>query len=62
MNELGISFIVLATILNIGWIITGIYGSKFKDDIKWAKRCLYILTVFNDHVCLDGYFYTYLMD
>ena len=37
MNELGISFIVLATILNIGWIITGIYGSKFKDDMKWAK-------------------------
>ena len=37
MNELGISFIVLATILNIGWIVTGIYGSKFKDDIKWAK-------------------------
>lgn len=37
MIELGIPFVVLATILNIGWIVTGIYGHKFKDDLKWAK-------------------------
>ncbi|WP_428908772.1 heme o synthase [Niallia sp. Krafla_26] len=37
MSQLGTPFIVLATILNIGWIFTGIYGNKFKDDMKWAR-------------------------
>lgn len=37
MSQLGALFIAFATILNIGWIITGIYGNKFKDDLKWAK-------------------------
>ncbi|WP_066289527.1 heme o synthase [Bacillus sp. FJAT-29937] len=36
LPDLGIPFLVLATILNIGWIATGIYARKFKDDIKWA--------------------------
>ncbi|MFO1445767.1 heme o synthase [Bacillus sp. Bva_UNVM-123] len=35
--ELGLPFIILATLLNIGWVATGIYARKFKDDIKWAK-------------------------
>jgi heme o synthase len=37
MIELGIPFLTLATVLNLGWIITGIYAKKFDDDMKWAK-------------------------
>jgi len=37
LPSLGISFIILATVLNIGWLALGIYGLKLKDDIKWAK-------------------------
>jgi protoheme IX farnesyltransferase len=37
MLELGIPFLVLATILNLGWLDTGIYANKFKDDMKWAR-------------------------
>ncbi|WP_394232650.1 heme o synthase [Niallia oryzisoli] len=37
MFELGIPFVVLATVLNIGWIITGIYANRYKNDMKWAK-------------------------
>jgi len=37
MTELGIPFVVLATALNIGWILTGIYANRFNDDMKWAK-------------------------
>ncbi|MEQ2529260.1 protoheme IX farnesyltransferase [Robertmurraya yapensis] len=35
--SLGIPFLILATILNIGWLILGLYGYRKKDDIKWAK-------------------------
>ncbi|MCM3568770.1 heme o synthase [Neobacillus mesonae] len=35
--KLGIPFLILATLLNIGWLALGIYGYKIKDDIKWAK-------------------------
>jgi protoheme IX farnesyltransferase len=37
MIELGLTFVVLSTLLNIGWLATGIYAKKYKDDIKWAK-------------------------
>jgi protoheme IX farnesyltransferase len=37
MTDLGIPFVVLASVLNIGWIIAGIYTNKFKDDMKWAR-------------------------
>ncbi|HAQ07468.1 MAG TPA: protoheme IX farnesyltransferase [Bacillus bacterium] len=37
LPSLGIPFFVLATVLNIGWLALGIYGLKFKDDMKWAK-------------------------
>jgi heme o synthase len=37
LSSLGIPFLVLATVLNIGWLVLGIYGYKIKDDIKWAK-------------------------
>ena len=38
MIELGIPFLTLATVLNVGWIITGIYANRLNDDMKWAKR------------------------
>ncbi|MED1202205.1 heme o synthase [Heyndrickxia acidicola] len=34
---LGIPFVVLATLFNIGWLVLGIAGYKMKDDLKWAK-------------------------
>lgn len=37
MIELGLPFVIIATILNLGWIATGIYANRLKDDIKWAK-------------------------
>ncbi|ALC91121.1 protoheme IX farnesyltransferase [Bacillus sp. FJAT-18017] len=37
LTSLGIPFLVLATLLNIGWLALGIYGYMMKDDIKWAK-------------------------
>jgi protoheme IX farnesyltransferase len=37
LHKLGIPFLILATMLNIGWLALGIYGYKIKDDIKWAK-------------------------
>lgn len=35
--SLGNVFLILATILNVGWLALGLYGFKMKDDIKWAK-------------------------
>ncbi|MCH1623921.1 heme o synthase [Fredinandcohnia sp. SECRCQ15] len=35
--SLGIPFVVLATFLNLGWLLIGFKGFKMKDDIKWAK-------------------------
>lgn len=36
LKELGIGFILLATLLNIGWLILSVRGFKAKDDMKWA--------------------------
>ncbi|MCR2820851.1 heme o synthase [Lederbergia panacisoli] len=38
MSSLGIPFIILATLLNIGWLVIGINGYKNRDDKKWATR------------------------
>jgi heme o synthase len=37
LTALGIPFVILATILNMGWLVLGLIGYKMKDDIKWAK-------------------------
>ncbi|ANU27863.1 heme o synthase [Planococcus versutus] len=37
LMELGVGFLVLATLLNIGWLILAIRGFKVTDDLKWAK-------------------------
>jgi len=36
LTSLGVPFLILATLLNIGWVITGIYASRKKDELKWA--------------------------
>ncbi|MFY4773735.1 heme o synthase [Metabacillus sp. RGM 3146] len=35
--NLGTGFVILATVLNAGWIILALSGVKMKDDLKWAK-------------------------
>ncbi|MGB6405907.1 MAG: heme o synthase [Planococcus donghaensis] len=37
LMELGAGFIILATLLNIGWLVLAIRGFKAADDLKWAK-------------------------
>ncbi|MBF6634830.1 MAG: protoheme IX farnesyltransferase [Planococcus sp. (in: Bacteria)] len=37
LMELGTGFIILATLLNIGWLVLAIRGFKVIDDLKWAK-------------------------
>lgn len=37
LMELGTGFIILATLLNIGWLVLAIRGFKATDDLKWAK-------------------------
>lgn len=36
LTSLGMSFVILATILNIGWLFLGIYRYNKRDDMKWA--------------------------
>jgi protoheme IX farnesyltransferase len=39
LYELGTGFLILATALNIGWIIMGAKGFKNKDlEMKWATK------------------------
>ncbi|MGG3998979.1 heme o synthase [Anoxybacillus kestanbolensis] len=35
--SLGVPFLVIATLLNVGWLALGLAGFKMKDDMKWAK-------------------------
>ncbi|MGG1690217.1 protoheme IX farnesyltransferase [Bacillus ginsengihumi] len=37
LKAIGIPFVMLATIFNIGWLVLSIAGFKMKDDLKWAK-------------------------
>lgn len=37
LTSLGTPFVILTTVLNVGWMAYGLYGFKMKDDIKWAK-------------------------
>lgn len=38
LSGLGIWFIILATLLNVGWLYFGIRGFKTEDDLKWATK------------------------
>ncbi|KKE78092.1 protoheme IX farnesyltransferase [Bacilli bacterium] len=37
MTSLGMVFVVISTLLNIGWIIIGFKGFFVKEDLKWAN-------------------------
>lgn len=37
LMQLGTGFLVLATALNIGWLVLALKGFKAEDDLKWAK-------------------------
>ncbi|MBP0724777.1 heme o synthase [Bacillus sp. RG28] len=37
LHQLGLPFIILASLLNIGWIVLGIYCYRTKDDEKFSK-------------------------
>lgn len=37
LQSLGLPFLILATLLNVGWLVLGLVGNRMKDDIKWAK-------------------------
>jgi protoheme IX farnesyltransferase len=37
MSALGNAFVVFATILNVAWLILGLYGYRMKDNLKWAR-------------------------
>ncbi|SFB18435.1 protoheme IX farnesyltransferase [Lentibacillus halodurans] len=37
MASLGTAFIIIATILNVGWLALGISGFFTKNDLKWAN-------------------------
>ncbi|TQS75091.1 protoheme IX farnesyltransferase [Ornithinibacillus gellani] len=49
LTELGMPFVILATVLNIVWLGIGLSGFRMKDDMKWAnimfKTSLYYLMV-----------------
>jgi heme o synthase len=36
LSSLGTPFVVIATLLNIGWLVVSINGFFTKDDLKWA--------------------------
>lgn len=37
LQSLGLPFLILATLLNVGWLVLGLVGNRVNDDIKWAK-------------------------
>lgn len=37
LTSLGTTFVVIATILNIAWIVMGVSGFFMKSDVKWAR-------------------------
>jgi len=37
LMQLGTWFLVLATALNVGWLVLALKGFKAEDDLKWAK-------------------------
>lgn len=37
LGSLGLPFVVIATVMNLGWLIVSISGFFTKDDLKWAQ-------------------------
>ena len=43
LSSLGTTFVVLATLLNLGWLYVGLTFKKATDQTKWAKMFIYSL-------------------
>lgn len=41
LGELGTSFLIISTIMNLIWIIISIKGFFVKDNMKWANQMFY---------------------
>ena len=41
LSSLGTTFVVLATLLNLGWLYVGLTFKKATDQTKWATKCLF---------------------
>jgi len=37
LTDLGLPLVILAIVLNVGWLVLGLVGFKMKNDDKWAK-------------------------
>lgn len=51
LGELGVTFLVVASILNVGWLILGCSGFFMKNNLKWANMIFtyslnYLLVMF----------------
>lgn len=50
LSNLGTPFLVIATLLNVGWFVLGISGFFMKNNLKWANMIfiysLNYLTIF----------------
>ena len=50
LTSLGIPFVIIVSLLNVGWLAVGVSGFYMKDDLKWAnlvfKTSLYYLMIF----------------
>lgn len=44
LTQLGTTFLVVATILNVGWLVASFVGLFTKDDLKWA-RVMFVCSV-----------------
>ena len=60
MSGLGITFMVIATLLNIGWIVLGFYGFRKKDDIKFRANVCLFPKLFNNLICINDCSYILL--
>ena len=38
LSSLGTTFVVLATLLNLGWLYVGLTSLKSDDQTKWATK------------------------
>jgi protoheme IX farnesyltransferase len=57
LGSLGSIFIIIASVLNAGWLILGISGFFIKNDLKWANMIFiyslnYLLIIFLSMIAL----------
>ncbi|MBP2258508.1 protoheme IX farnesyltransferase [Virgibacillus campisalis] len=60
LTSLGTAFVVLASLLNVGWLALGISGLFTKDNLKWANRNFfyslnYVIILFGMMIVFTGF-------